>query len=67
MVKKDCFHCIHFRPAKGNICSITRNKINEYHSYCCKEFNEDPIVLKLNEEEEVDWDVREQNKKKKIT
>lgn len=66
MVKKDCFHCIRFRPNKGNICSVTRNKINEYHSYYCEDdFLEDPIVFKMSNDDEIEWDIQEQRRNKK--
>lgn len=62
MVKKDCYHCIHFRPRKGNICSFTKIKILEYHSYSCNEFDDDPIIKKMSESEEIVWDVEEQSR-----
>ena len=52
MVKKDCYHCIHFRPRRGFVCSFTREKINEYNSYYCDRFREDSVVINMSEEQE---------------
>jgi len=58
MIKKDCFHCIRFRPRKGNVCFLTKTKINEYHSYYCDDFKDDTTISKLTAEEEIRWDIK---------
>lgn len=49
MFEKDCYHCSHIRPRKGNLCSILLKKVNDIHTFCCENFNRDLFVMREEE------------------
>lgn len=49
MYKKDCYHCSHIRPRKGNLCSILLIKIKNIHEFCCTCFDIDIHILRTEE------------------
>lgn len=50
-IKKDCYHCVHIRPNKKNLCSQSRKIIEDVHNYCCDLFKEDDWITRLERKE----------------
>lgn len=40
-IRKDCYHCLHLRPRKNNLCSELRKNVPDIHKYTCKNFRVD--------------------------
>lgn len=53
MFEKDCYHCVHIRPRKGNLCSILLKKVNDIHTFCCENFKVDIFIQRLEEFDQI--------------
>jgi hypothetical protein len=49
MFEKDCYHCVHIRPRKGNLCSVLLKKVSDIHTFCCDNFKVDIVIKHIEE------------------
>ena len=49
MEKKNCYHCIYIRPKRGNMCSISKEKIANINTYFCENFKTDIFLQRMEE------------------